>query len=473
MVAGRQVEIGIMKSLLSSNRSEFLAMYGRRRIGKTYLIRQVYKSEIFFESSGLHERDMAQQMENFGLSLINHFPDDKPALPKTWLQAFAALKRAIENSKSRKKKVIFLDEIAWFETPRSGFLAALDQFWNQFCEKRTDILLVICGSATSWILEKIVNNRGGLHNRITRQIELKPFTLAETKEFLEKSGIKLINKDMAALYMAVGGVPYYLQFAAKGKSCPQIIDDLLFKPQAPLKNEFNNLYQALFKNSDAHVQVVSALAQKQKGLTRSEILSLTKMQSGGGFTKVMNELVACGFVKEIAPSGKTKADTLYRLIDEYSVFYFRFIHKAKGNQSWQQLAASQKYKSWLGLAFESLCLKHVEQIKTALGIQGIVTNEYSWIKKSDEKSAGAQIDLIIDRADNCQNIIEAKFLDESFTMKADYAELLRKKVNLYRQTAKTRKNLFLTMIAIEPSNRNAHYLSVITNEVLLDDLFRQ
>jgi hypothetical protein len=471
MVAGRHIEIQIMRSLLESSRSDFLAMYGRRRIGKTYLIRQVYKADIFFECSGLHEQSMPQQMENFWYSMTSFFPTKKLPVPKTWLQAFALLKDAIASSKSKKKKVIFLDEIAWFETPRSGFLSALNQFWNQFCDKRNDVLLVICGSATSWILEKIINNRGGLHNRITRSIALKPFTLGETKEYLDKLGVRLRHKDIASLYMAVGGVPYYLQYAQPGKSSIQIIDELLFKPQAILRNEFENLYPALFKHSELHVQIVTALAGKQKGLTRSEILDITGINSGGGFTKVMNELVSCGFVKEILPSGKTKADALFRLIDEYTVFYFRFLYKVKGKQNWAQLGTSQKYKVWAGFAFESLCLKHTDQIKRALGIQGMVTNEWSWIKKPTEDAPGAQIDMIIDRADNCQNIIEAKFMDEPFNMKATYADQLRAKMNLYRSTTKTRKNLFLTLVTTTPSIRNAHYLSVVHNEVLMEELF--
>jgi AAA+ ATPase superfamily predicted ATPase len=472
-IAGRKEEIYILQEILSKEESAFLAMYGRRRIGKTYLIREVYKQNIVFECSGLHQRDLSQQLENFWLTLLERDKIKRTNAPKTWLQAFSLLKEYLTSVKSTKKKVVFLDEIAWFETPKSGFLAALDHFWNQFCSTRNDILLVICGSAASWMIDKVINNRGGLHNRVTDHIRLMPFTLKETKEYLELNKVRLTLKDITSLYMSTGGIPYYLKDAKPGKSVAQILDDLFFKTHAKLKGEFDNLYASLFKNSHLHVAIVKALATKNKGLTRNEILAETGITSGGGFTLLLHELVACGFVKEIYPIQKTKEDTLYRLVDEYSIFYFKFLVNQKPNESWLQLSNTQSYKIWQGYAFETCCFKHISQIKKALGISGIISNEYSWVQKGTGAEKGTQLDFIIDRNDNCINLLELKYYDTVFEVSQDYARQLTEKASIFKIKNKLKKNVFITLLTANGIKINEHYLSVITNQLMVDDLFAE
>jgi uncharacterized protein len=391
-IAGRQEEIALLQSLIEKDESSFVAVYGRRRVGKTYLVRQVYEKEMVFECSGVLAESMSQQLEGFWRSLNEMSPQEQPSLPpKTWLEAFFQLRAFIKNQKTERKKVIFLDEIPWFETPRSGFLAALDNFWNQFCTKRNDIILVICGSAASWIIEKVINNRGGLHNRLTHRIQLMPLTLGETKAFFELKNINLHLKDIAQLYMCVGGVPYYLKDIKSGDSVPQILDQMFYQKQANLKNEFQNLYAALFKNNTLHEKVVAALSTKNKGLTRNEIIEITDIKSGGGMTTVLEELEQCGFVMPIYPINKKKEHCLYRLIDEYSLFYFKFIKDGKSKSSWAQITASPGFKNWSGYAFENLCFKHIDQIKKAMGISGIITNEYSYVLKGTAEQQGIQM----------------------------------------------------------------------------------
>lgn len=463
-IAGRSQEISLLKSLLQKDNAEFVAVYGRRRIGKTYLIRQVYNANIVFECSGLHQKEFSQQLENFWLTLTEVDKKPKP-MPKTWLQAFAQLK-AYLNELGKGKKVIFLDEISWFETPRSGFLAALDNFWNQYCTKRNDIILVICGSAASWIIQKVINDRGGLHNRITKRIQLMPFTLAETKDFLSMQHVHLTLKDITQLYMCVGGIPFYLKDVKAGQSVPQLLDELFFMPQALLRGEFTNLYASLFKNSQGHETIVKALATKNKGLTRNEIVEITGIKSGGGLSLLLDELIQCGFVKQLFPIAKSKGDSLFRLVDEYTLFYFKFLQNNKTNNSWLYLSSKQTYKIWSGFAFENLCFKHIFQIKKALGINGIVSNEYSWTLKDK-----AQIDLLIDRDDNCINLLELKYYDGLYEITKSYATQIREKVAIFKENTRTKKNVFVTLLTVFGAKKNEHYLSSITNEVIIDDLF--
>jgi uncharacterized protein len=471
-IAGRQEEIALLRSLFDKNESSFVAVYGRRRVGKTYLIRQVYENEIVFECSGLNQETTAPQLENFWITLTDLQPHTRPLpTPRTWLQAFAQLRTYLNSLQTDTKKVIFLDEIPWFETNRSGFLAALDNFWNQFCTKRKDIILVICGSAASWIIDKVINNQGGLHNRLTHRILLMPLTLGETKAFFELKNVKLNLKDIAQIYMCVGGVPFYLKDIEAGDSVPLILNRLFYQKQAILKNEFINLYAALFKNNTVHEKVVEALSSKNKGLTRNEIIQETGIKGGGGLTVVLEELTQCGFIMPIYPINKAKEDCLYRLIDEYSLFYFKFLKDGKTKSSWTQITESPSYKIWSGYAFENLCFKHTDQIKKAFGISGVITNEYSYVLKGNADQQGIQIDMIIDRADNCVNILEVKFYNTEYEVSETYARQLLHKATIFQEKTRLKKNVFITMLTVFGVKKNEHYLMAVTNQLLIDDLF--
>ena len=471
-IAGRQEEIALLQSLLEKRKSSFVAVYGRRRIGKTYLIRQVYQENMFFECSGVNGKEMSEQLENFWRVLNELSRFTQPTVPpKTWIEAFYQLRAYLNTLPEETKKVIFLDELPWFDTPRSNFLAALDIFWNMYCTKRKDIILVICGSAASWIIDKVINDTGGLHNRLTNRIQLMPFTLKETKDFFALNNVKMPLRDIAQIYMSVGGIPFYLTDIQNGYSVPQILDQLFFGKQAVLKNEFQNLYASLFKNNTVHETVVEALASKNKGLTRNEIIEVSGLKSGGTLSTVLEELIQCGFVQQIRPFSKIKEDYLYRLIDEYSLFYFKFLKNGDTNNSWQLLMNEPAYRTWSGYAFENLCFKHTPQIKTAFGISGVITNEYSWSLKGNAERTGAQIDLVIDRADNVINVIEAKFYNTEFEVTRDYERELRNKVATFTNQTKTKKSVFLTMISVFGVKKNEHYLSIVTNQLTIEDLF--
>jgi len=471
-VAGREDEIKLMEKQLKLTQSSFVAVYGRRGIGKTFLIRQVYAKQMVFECSGINENSTALQLENFYLILSKLYKKvNRESAPANWLQAFDLLQQYISSLKSTSKKIIFLDKISWFDTAKSGFKAALDNFWNQYLSKRKDTILVICGSAASWIINKVINDKGGLHNRITCKIAMQPFTLKETASFLKMNKISLVFKDIVELYMATGGIPFYLNDIEPGESVPQIIQRLFFSSTAPLKDEFNNLYAALYKNSGDHVAIVKVLAAKNKGLTRSEIIKQTKITSGGALTNILQELISCGFIKPIFPVNKAKEDVLYRLMDEYTIFYFKFIADGKGNRRWLDIFNTNTYKVWCGFAFENICLRHTGSIKKALGITGILTSEYSWQQQGDKLNACTQIDLLIDRNDNAINLCEAKFYNTFFEVSKQYAATLLYKKSLFLTQTKSRKNIFITIITPYGCLVNKYYNSTVTNQLSANDLF--
>lgn len=467
---GRYEEKKIMLGLLSSGNSEMLAIIGRRRVGKTFLTRQVYKETICFEMTGIKDASKKEQLYNFSVQLAE-FSKSKIdlAIPENWIKAFTQLARFLDSLKSKKKKVIFFDELPWLATRRSGFLEALAYFWNNHAEKQ-NIVVVICGSAASWMIDRVVGNKGGLHNRITKLIQLEPFSLAETEAFFKVKNVKLTRYQIVQIYLTMGGIPHYLKEIKPGLSAAQNIDKICFQKNGLLKNEFQNLYPALFENAQNHENIIRALAKKGMGLTRNEIVQFAKLSDGGSLTRYLRELVASGFVSQYQPFGKQKKETLYRLTDEYSLFYIRFIEKDTSH-SFAQLYNQSSWKSWSGFAFESLCMKHAKQIKQALGISGIFSTESSFIKRGKPGQDGFQIDMLIDRNDNSINICEMKFYESEFIIDAAYAKKLRSKISGFRVHSKTRKQLFLTFVTIFGIKQNEHSIELVDNDIVIDKLF--
>lgn len=472
---GREREQAILKELLQSEESEFVALYGRRRVGKTFLVDTVYKNEIVFQLTGLHKATMAMQLENFMNALNTKLPplSQMPTPPSTWLQAFNILRRYIETLHRKRKAVIFIDELPWLATGKSGFLSALENFWNSWASKRTDIILLVCGSAASWMISHIVKNRGGLHNRITRRIRLLPFNLYETESYLRSKNIKLDRYSILELYMVMGGIPHYLKEIKKGKSATLNIDEICFSQDGLLVDEFPNLYEALFSKPERYIDIIKALAVKPKGLTRNEIIAACKLSSGGTTTRILEGLEESGFIVRYLPIGKDHKLALYKLSDPYSAFYLKFManSRVKGKGSWVKKSETSSWKSWSGFAFERLCLAHVPQIKKALGIGSVYTEESSWRDYGDANRSGAQIDLLIDRADNVINVCEIKFSKNPFTITKKYAEELRNKLFAFQQQNKSRKSLFLTTITTFGLVENQHSISMVEQQINMNALF--
>jgi predicted AAA+ superfamily ATPase len=461
-VLGRSKEKALFQELLNNESASFVAIYGRRRIGKTFLIKNYFQTFDFYHS-GVSHVNTKQQLTLFHQSLCNYGKSEF-AKPKNWFEAFDCLKQIIQKSRKRKK-IVFLDETPWLHTPKSSFLAALEYFWNHWASERRDLIFIICGSSSTWIINKIINNKAGLHNRITHKIHLKPFTLSETEQFLSKKGIHWNKYQLVKSYMVFGGIPYYLEQLKKGKSIDQNIDELLFDENSVLYHEFQNLYASLFTHHEAYVEIIKALAIKNKGLTRSEIVPLVSIQSGGSLTTILEELELSGFIRKYYAVNKKQRDALYQLMDAYSLFYMNFLnHKNLQKNQWIQLLGTPKTTSWSGYAFEMVCLWHIDRIKKVMGIEGIQTDVFAWTSKN------AQIDLILDRKDQLINLFEIKFSEALFTIQSKYMLELLNKMEAFKQQTKTRKAVTLAMITTYGISENEHN-GMIQNQLTLDDLF--
>jgi AAA+ ATPase superfamily predicted ATPase len=468
-IIGREAEKKILADYYDSHRPEFVAVYGRRRVGKTFLIREFFENDFFFYASGLAKSNMTEQLQNFSEALSAYGADEGTAL-QNWQDAFHHLRELVLRSKSKKRKVIFLDELPWFDTPKSKFLPAFEHFWNAFASARPDILLIVCGSATSWIIKNLINDRGGLHNRLTGHLSLEPFSLKECEAYYKEAGIVMTRYSIAEAYMIFGGIPYYLSLMKRNLSLPQNVDAMCFAKNAELRTEFSRLYSSLFVHSEQHVAIVRALAEHSSGITRDELTQVLGISDGGGLTKTLGELEQCGFISRHRDFTRKQKGHYYRLIDFFTLFYLKFMSDDIGRDEryWSNNYKRAALNTWRGNAFERVCLTHVMQIRDTLGIAGVSTATASW--RSKKSDPGAQIDLLLDREDNVINVCEIKYAGGEFAIDKPYNLELRNKEEVFRRESKTRKALHTTMVTTFGLVHNA-YRSEVQSEVTLDDLF--
>ena len=478
-IIGRKQEKKRFSNLLSSNEAEFIAVYGRRRVGKTFLIAEFFREKgFYFELTGQYNASMALQLQNFITVYKKVFGiQDKIPKLKSWNQAFEMLKERLEEQTLKEKVILFFDELPWLSNRKSGFLGALEHFWNTWASRQKSCKLIVCGSAASWIIQNIINAKGGLHNRLTATIRLLPFSLSESMEFLRSRGIRLNERQLLDIYMVTGGVPHYLKQIKKDLSAAQNINELCFRKDGFLTDEFNRLFGSLFENSADHKKLVVALAGSKNGLDRTELRKVLGAKPGGTLNRILANLEEAGFIMRIRPFGRVNREVTYRLCDEYCRFYLNWIVKAEQIDDdrsdldyWQQQSTSQRWKIWAGLAFEDVCFKHIGAIKKALGINGIMTSESSWLLKGNSEQDGAQIDLLIDRNDQCITICEIKYYWNTWKLDKTDAADLQRKISLFKEATGTKKTLFLSLILVEDFVHNENSRGLVNNVVLLKDL---
>lgn len=466
IMIGRIKEINELQQCYQSNRSEFVIIYGRRRVGKTYLVHELFEKEFAFHYVGAHHLAKDKQLSNFARSLQTFSGSAFLPACKNWFDAFNFLQDYLTSLQTKTKKVVFFDEMPWIDTPKSEFVAALENFWNGWAMHQKDILFIASGSATSWMADKLIDNQGGLHNRITQKIYLRPFTLGEVESYLEAAGCSWDRYQILQCYMIFGGIPFYLSLLKPKQSLVHNVDTLFFAPNAAMRDEFSELYNALFSNADHYINIVRALNSKKEGLTRTEIAQMTNIQ-GSTLTKMLSNLCKCDFVTTYAHYGRTVKNVIYRLADFYTLFYFKYVENdlSKDENRWTHLIHTQQVVAWQGLTFELVCLQHLPQIKKGLGIAGVLTSASSW------RSENAQIDLLIDRDDRIINLCEMKFSQEPYAISAEYANKIRMRSALFREATKCKKglvNTFVTTYGILPGKNSSVAESELTMEVLFE-----
>jgi len=475
-LVGRADEQDILGRRLRSRQPELIALYGRRRVGKTFLVRRFFRDHLRFEMVGNSKATLREQLANFAAALTEA-SGLRAAPPRSWQEAFADLIRWLEQKKGGGRLVIFFDEFPWLASPRSRFVPAFEQFWNAWASTRADIVVVIAGSAAAWMIRNVVGDRGGLHGRVTQSLQVPPFKLHETRAFLKSRGVSWKNHQILELHMALGGIPFYLELVRGETSAAQNLDRLCFAANAPLAGEFRRLCASLFDNHQDHLKIIAALAGRREGMTRDELLQATGLSSGGGNSAILEELDASGFLDIAPPFGRTSRDAIYRLIDEFSLFHHTWMQRPARSGSrdhWMQIRNTPRWRTWSGHAFEMACLKHGDSLRQALGISGVRTESSTWRSRGGKGSEpGAQIDLLIDRADGVINLCEMKHVEEEFVIDRKYAEVLRRKREVFQRATGTKKTLFLTMVTTFGVKANEWRNELIQSTVEMDALFEK
>ncbi|HEX4044616.1 MAG TPA: ATP-binding protein [Gammaproteobacteria bacterium] len=484
-IVGRKAEQQTLKAFFTSSQPEFLAIYGRRRIGKTFLIKQFFSEKdcFYFNSTGINKGSTKIQIDRF-VKEIGHVFYKGTAIKacKTWLEALDALADAIEKFVPKGKKVVlFLDEFPWMAAHRSGLLQALDYMWNQHWSTDPRIKLIICGSSASWIINKIINNKAGLHNRITRKIQLMPFNLQEVNDFLIKQHIELKHKQITQLYMTTGGVPYYLLPAQRGLSATQLVEQLAFQQNSFLFKEFDNLFSSLFEDANPYIELLRIIAKNHYGIGQEEIISQSRhISRGGRVTSQLSALEEAGFIISFKPHLHKKRGIYYRLIDEYTLFYLDWIEPIRHTLQKQSLESgywegkqhSAAWYSWAGYAFESICYKHLSQIRKKLNIAPTaIANGWRYAPHAKSKEKGCQIDLLFDRDDDAITICEIKYTDKPFAIDKDYAAQLNQKITVFKQKTNTKKQIFIAIISANGLKKTIYSEEMVDGVVTLEDLF--
>lgn len=469
---GRVRETAKFNKIMSSSKSEFLAIYGRRRVGKTFLIREYFGQKFDFYATGLAKGNTNQQLTNFTIFINNYF-SSQYAVPKNWLEAFNILIKELEKINTDKKQVIFIDEMPWLDTKKSDFMMGLEFFWNSWASAKNNVVLVVCGSAASWMINDLIKNTGGLYNRVTERIKLEPFNLQETESYFLQKNIVLDRYQILQLYMVTGGIPYYLDQIEAGKSAMQNIEDVCFRNDGQLRTEFSHIFSSLFKNADKHELILKIIFDNGGALTREKLLKHAGFSSGGGISKALNELEESGFITSFLKMGLKKAHATYCISDFYTIFYFRFIqHQGKYEPNmWLNNIDNPAFRAWSGFAFEQICFAHIPQIKNALNIGGVSSSTYAWNLKGNADKKGSQIDLVIDRRDQVINLFEIKYSINQIIITKEYDGKLRNKIQTFKETTATKKSIFLTLISTFGVKTNEYSTSSVQNELTMDALF--
>ena len=467
---GREKEQRRLRELADSDESEFVAVYGRRRVGKTYLVRETFDGEFTFCHSGMARVGMAKQLQSFRSSLREWGDEHCPRLTN-WIDAFDRLKLLVKGC-GQHRKIVFIDEMPWMDTPKSGFVPALEHFWNGWASARKDMMLIVCGSATSWIIDKVLKNKGGLHDRVTGQVALEPFTLRECELYAQSRGLDYTRRMVTECYMALGGIPYYWRMLRRGMSPAQNFDELFFSPKGQLRFEFDELYASLFRRKEPYVKIVTALGTRTYGLTRDELLAAAGLSDGGRIGKYLEELETCGFIRKYRALGKKTKDSVFQVIDNYTLFHLQFVANGNGKNArgWTDRLETADYYSWAGCAFERVCLQHVLSIKRALEIGGVKTSEHSWRGIAPDGSP-AQIDMLIDRNDGIVDLCEMKYTKDAYALSEEEWNRISRRRAALREVLPPSKAIHVVMVTAQPMVKNAWSKEVMAF-ITADDLFK-
>ena len=481
LIIAREREKAELERLMNEPTAQMLAVYGRRRTGKTFLIREYFEDNFAFKHTAVSPMELKErgegeliyrvQLNEFAASLRKYGRKDESPI-NDWFEAFHRLEALIDSKRKKGKLVVFIDELPWLDTPRAGFLSAFEHFCNDYAMGKHNMLLIVCGSATSWMLDNLINNKGGLYGRSTCEMHIHPFTLKDTERYLQWRGLTLDRYDVTQAYMLTGGVAYYLSYFKPGRSLAQNVDEVFFSADGFMQKEYDRLFTSLFADNTNYRRIVEVLSGNRYGLTREAISEKSGVALGGTLSGMLKALVQSDLVSMYWNFGESKRIQYFKLTDMFCLFYLGFVQKnpTTNRTYWHDNQNSPRVNSWRGRAFEDVCFVHQQQVKRAVGIDGVQAEVYPWHATGDAASPGAQIDMLIDRADRVMNLCEMKFTQSDYVISKDYDERLRNKIAALQEMTRSKRNVQVVLVTTYGLKQNM-YSGRVQRVVTLEDLF--
>lgn len=475
LIIGRKAEQRDLDEWCHSAKPELICVYGRRRVGKTYLVQNAFEGQFAFFATGSDDRRNAVQLKAFHAALRRAGCAER-TVPQDWFEAFNRLRLALEQPDvvraSCGRRVVFLDEFPWLAAKRSDFLAAFSDFWNGWASCQSDLVVIICGSATSWIVKNILENTASMYNRVTRQLYVAPFDLHDVEEMTQSLRLGWSRDAVLQCYLVFGGLPYYLDMLDRRKSLSQNIDALCLGTNAPLRREVPLLMEASLGNAPLHRAILRELAQSKVGIRRMDLANRVEGGTTGSFKRALDDLEKCGYIRCYTNRYERRKPSVYQLVDPFLLFGFRFMvdraPDGHGLVSWKDFERTPAYYAWRGNAFEIACVNHTRQIKHAIGISAVKTEDFPWSSSTSEP--GAQIDMVIERADGVTNLCEMKYTDGPFVADREFEEDMARRRRVFQIESATKNTVQSVLVCPQGLRPNTHSWD-IAHVVDIDDLF--
>lgn len=409
---GRELELKKLRAIGEADEPSIVVVYGRRRVGKTELLEQAFRHRNILKFEGIEGLSEKDQYANAMRQLAKYVGED--LLTKVQITSWSEFFDLVARYTKEGTWTIYLEELQWLANYESKLLSELKYAWDNQFRRNPKLLLILCGSAPSFMLEKVVHSKA-LYNRSQHEIHLQELSISETKLFLKNRS----DREIFNAYLSVGGIPEYLKWVDKESSVFQGLCTHAFTSGSFFSREFEKIFTSSLANNKHYREIIETLS-RCKFLSREELAEKLKLTSGGTLSILLTDLEKCGFISKYCPYNLSNSSNVirYAIADNYLHFYFNFIRPIQSkiengdyNEVPQSAIKMDSYAKWLGFAFERWCRKYSRVIAKILGFSGVQYRSGAYFSRAtNKKDPGYQIDLVFDRADKVYTICEMKYL---------------------------------------------------------------
>jgi AAA+ ATPase superfamily predicted ATPase len=425
---GRKVEIAQLTALIDLPRPSIAVIYGRRRVGKSELIRHVTQGKNVLSFEGLEGQPKHKQIKNF-LFQLSAQSNIREKNISDWPDALILLRTLTQDG----QWIIILDEFQWMANYQNELVSVIKMIWEKYLSQNPDLTLILCGSIASFMKSKVLKS-SALYGRTDYELNLHELNLSEISEFFPGKG----SDEVIDTAMLVGGIPKYLELISEYPSLYDALEPLAFSQDGFFKTEYDRLFASHFGKKPIFMKIIQTLATNPYGLTTGKLAKEMQVASGGTLCHQLDDLESAGFLHSIIPFDKPEGSKLrkYILMDAYVRFYHSIIRGSMKettppNTQFHAIMSSPRYAAWAGMAFEFLCMRHHKEISRILGFHGIPYTAGPFFQRKTLDTPGVQIDLLFERSDKILVLCEMKYLLAS--VPGDIIDQVNRKVSALQE----------------------------------------